>query len=262
VSLVRGTWCIIANQAYNVCLRGEVSSNVGPHQNTTFMPHRTIETPKKPRHLTAAERLYHRDELRAARYSALADSEGFLSICFALESLGLRLHGKKADLGTYRSKLKQIAKESIVLTELTSRFPDTFTQFDALYELVRTARNDAMHSGVYARHATAAAVELCIGLEEAVMKETHLQRRLVKHFMVKSPVSVEPWQPVALARQLMLTHSFSFLPVKVGTWKLVSETSMARYIQFATQRGEDWSELLATSIDKAEAKGLKLLGNR
>jgi hypothetical protein len=31
VSLVRGTWCIIANQAYGACLRRPVSSNVRPH---------------------------------------------------------------------------------------------------------------------------------------------------------------------------------------------------------------------------------------
>ena len=31
VSLVRGTWCIIAYQAYGACLRGPVSSNVRPH---------------------------------------------------------------------------------------------------------------------------------------------------------------------------------------------------------------------------------------
>ncbi len=32
VSLVRGTWCIIANQAYSACLRGQLSSNVRPHE--------------------------------------------------------------------------------------------------------------------------------------------------------------------------------------------------------------------------------------
>lgn len=212
----------------------------------------------KPKKLSDAERLYYRDQLRSARYAALADSEGFLSVCFALESLGLRLKGRKADLGTYRSLLKQIAQDSVVLSELTKRFPSTFTHFDALFELVRTARNDAMHSGVYARHATAAAIELCIGLEDAVMKETHLQRHLVKHYMVKSPITVESWEPVAHARQLMLTYSFSYLPVWVGEWKLVSETSMARYIQ-SSNRGSDWAESLATSIENAQGQGLKLV---
>ena len=30
------------------------------------------------------ERIYYRDQLRAGRYAALADAEGFYSICFAL----------------------------------------------------------------------------------------------------------------------------------------------------------------------------------
>ena len=99
--------------------------------------------------LNPDERLYYRDELRSARYAALADSEGFHEICFALESLGLRLYGRKAALGAYRSRLKQFSKDSVVLSELTQRFPSIFTQFDALFELVLTARNDAMHTGAY-----------------------------------------------------------------------------------------------------------------
>lgn len=209
--------------------------------------------------LNADERLYYRDELRSARYAALADLEGFHEICFALESLGLRLHGRKADLGTYRRRLKQFSKDSVVLSELTQHFPSTFTQFDALFDLVRTARNDAMHTGVYARHATAAAIELCIGLEEAVMKETQMARRLVEDYMVKSPVIVQSWQPVAHARQLMLTHSFSFLPVEVDGWKLVSETCMAHYIQSVPKRSEKLVDLLAFSIHAAQDRGLRLI---
>ena len=226
------------------------------------MPTTSDEDMPDTKELIDAERLYYRDELRAARYAALADAEGFHEICFALESLGLRLYGRKADLGTYRRRLKQFSKGSVVLSELTQRFPSMFTQFDALFDLVRTARNDAMHTGVYARHATAAAIELCIGLEEAVIKETEMHRRLVEHYMVKSPVSVESWQPVAHARQLMLTHSFSYLPVKIGSWKLVSETCMAHYIQFASKRGDEWADLLAISIQEAQDRGLKLINAR
>ena len=40
--------------------------------------------------------------------------------------------------------------------------PERFSKFESLYDLVRRARNDAMHTGVYARHATAAAIELFI----------------------------------------------------------------------------------------------------
>lgn len=209
-----------------------------------------------PKKLEAAERVFYRDQLRAARYAAQADSEGFHQICYALEALGLRLHGIKADLGTYKPKLKQLGRDSEILSELTKSFPSSFTAFDALFDLVRTARNDAMHTGVYARHATGAAMELCIGLEAAIMKDKALLRHQVKHYMVKSPVSVEPWQPVAHARQLMLTHSFSFLPVKLDNWTLVSETSMARYLQFGVKDGRTVSKLLSATIKEAMSCGL------
>jgi hypothetical protein len=193
------------------------------------------------------ERLYHRDQLRAGRYAALADAEGFHSICYALEALGLRLHGKKAVLGQYAAKLGELAQSSVVLSQLSAFDPGRFSRFPALFELVRSARNDAMHTGVYARHATAAAIELCIGLEEALMKEQQLPRQAVEDFMVKAPITLEPWQPVAHARQLMLTHSFSFLPVFMGTWKLLSETGLARYMR----SGADWKDLLSASIEAA-----------
>ena len=107
-----------------------------------------------------------------------------------------------------------------------------FSSFDSLFDLVKTARNDAMHTGVYARHATAAAIELCIGLETALMNVANMPRTIVKDFMVKSPIIVESWQPVAFARQLMLTHSFSFLPVqRDGKWMLISEGAIAKYLR-------------------------------
>ena len=216
-----------------------------------------------PHKLSLEERQYYRDELRAARYSALADSEGFLAICYALEALGLRLLDRKESLGAYKNKLKAIATQSVILSELPECHPGTFTGFDALFDLVKTARNDAMHTGVYARHAAAAGIELCIGLEEALMntkentEETPVTRQLVKDYMVKSPIVVEAWQPVAQARQLMLTHSFSFLPVKLDRWKLVSETAMARYLSGASETNK--RALLGALIKAAAGSGLNLL---
>ena len=115
-----------------------------------------------------------------------------------------------------------------------------------------------MHTGVYARHATQAAIELCIGLEGALMKEQQYVRNLVQDFMVKGAVTIEPWQPVAHARQLMLTHSFSFLPVFLDAWKLVSEYALARYIRSAG----NGSELLSASISHAASNGLELIDAR
>ena len=132
--------------------------------------------------------MHHRVQLRAARYGALADAEGFPAICFALEALGMRLLKRKADMGRYEEKLIGLAEDSVVLTELSLRYPQHFGKFEALYNLVKSARNDAMHTGAYARHATVAAIELCIGLEDALMKEQKIPRTLVEDFMVKSVV--------------------------------------------------------------------------
>ena len=208
--------------------------------------------------LESSERLYYRDQFRAARYAALANAEGFYEICFALEALGLRLSGTKADLGKYRKPIHDFANSSVVLNHLSSSFPGMFGKFDSLYEQVRVARNDAMHTGVYARHATTAAIELCIGLEEAIMNTPQQPRKLVEDYMVKRPVLLEHWQPVAYARQLMLTHSFSFLPIFQDSWKLLSEVAIARYIQSS----ESWGKRLAANIKEASQNGLELLPAR
>lgn len=206
--------------------------------------------------LSREERLHYRDRFRVARYSALADAEGFGEICFTIEALGLHLSGKETTMGSYLQQIRLLAKDSIILSSLTQNFPAFFTRFDALYESVNNARNDAMHTGVYARHATTAAIELCIGLEEALMAEKQIQRETAADFMVKSPVIVESWQPIAHARQLMLMHSFSFLPVYLDDkWKLLPEVSMARYLHQNPNR----RELLAMPIHKAATNVLDLV---
>jgi hypothetical protein len=204
--------------------------------------------------LTWNERLHYRDRFRAARYSALADAEGFGEICFAIEALGLRLCGEEAAMGSYLKHIQPLAADSTVLVSLTNQFPALFTRFEALYATIKNARNDKMHAGVYARHATTAAIELCIGLEEALMAEQQIRRETVADFMVKGPVVVEPWQPVAHARQLMLMYSFSYLPVYINRWLLVPEVSMARYLH----RNPNRKGLLATPIEEAATTGLEL----
>ena len=204
--------------------------------------------------LSADEKIYYRDRLRSARYSALADSEGFGEICFAIEALGLRLTGEKGAIGTYRAAIGELAKNSVLMNSLFESFPQLFTKFSALYETLRRARNDVMHTGVYARHATSAAIELCIGLEEVLMANNQANKLLVGDYMVKSPVIIQSWQPIAYARQLMLTHSFSYLPVYLDEWKIVSEYSMAKFLHGASNQ----SKVLAVSIKEAAVQGLKL----
>lgn len=253
------TQCHYPEWAYDWTKRSEAGITAG---NTLYrravsviikdMPHESTVLPIVPWN----ERLHYRDQLRAARYAALADAEGFGEICFAIEAIGLRLRGEKADMGRYEAHIRRLSADSLVLSDLSTQYPCYFTRFDALYETVRLARNDAMHTGVYARHATSAAIELCIGLEEALMKEQDFPRRTVADFMVKAPVALESWQPVAHARQLMLMHSFSFLPVLMKTkWQLVSEVSMAKYLNGPANK----KDLLATAIDAASWQGLELI---
>lgn len=227
-----------------VCVAAEGAVDV----TALIMPIRCLER---------EERLLHRDRLRAARYAALADAEGFHEICYAVEALGMRLFGSQDTLHKYKPAIKKLASASPSLAGLPDDFPMFFTRFEALYETLRRARNDAMHSGSYARHATAAAVELCIGLEEAVMN-TSDALPTVADFMVKSPVSIEEWHPVAHARQLMLMHSFSFLPtLHDGRWKLLSEMAVVAFLQPKQRMARD--EALAQSIADAVDSGLKLL---
>lgn len=195
------------------------------------------------------ERSHYRNRLREARYMALADAEGFSEVCFVLEALGMRLDGKNADLGKYLRAIAKLAEDSDVLRGAAIDHPKLFARFPALYKTVQNARNDAMHSGVYARHATAAAVALCIALEEALMTPQQIKRETVGDFMVRSPVTVEQWQPVAYARQLMLTHSFSFLPVRLDLdgapkWYLLPEVSVAKFLH----NKDDRKTLLAQPI--------------
>ncbi len=212
---------------------------------------------KSAKDLLLDERIYLRDLLRSARYAALADAEGFHEVCYAIESLGMRLRGEKGDLGKYQCCIKKLAKSSSVFEDLPNDYPNFFTHFDALYDTLRRARNDAMHTGSYARHAATAAVELCIGLEESLMNATETKKS-VADYMVKSPVSIEKWQPVAHARQLMLMHSYSFLPYedKDGKWKLLSELAVVGFLH-KSEGGK--KKALAQCISDAVIDGLKLL---
>lgn len=216
-------------------------------------PSNPHSAPPLMRRLEPAECVHYRDQFRAARYAALADAEGFGAICFALEALGLRLLGKQGTLERYKDRIAGYASLSSVLSDLATRQPSRFKSFEALYKTVQTARNDAMHIGAYARHATEAAIELCIGLEEAMMVEVV---RTVGNVMVVSPVTVANWQVVAHARQLMLMHSFSFLPVRLDTsWWLISELGLAKFLSGNGQK----KARLGLTIQEARGAGMEMI---
>lgn len=197
--------------------------------------------------LEADEMIFFRDRLREARYGALADAEGFAQLCFAFELLGSRLLGEKLGLGKYKEQLKWLATNTL-----------NADRFDALFRRVLDARNDAMHTGAYARNAAHGAVQLSLMLEEGLMSKSTLT---VADYMVTTPVYVEEWHTLGYARQLMLVNSFSYLPIFHGDgWKLISDIAMAKFFQRLTS--DDRKTFEARSIQNAleqdEQKSLKL----
>lgn len=81
----------------------------------------------------------------------------------------------------------------------------------------------------------------------------------VADVMVSEVVVLDPSQPVAHARQLMLMYSFSFLPLYFrGQWHLLSDISVAQYLSSA-QDFNTKKLFLGASIEIAtNVHGLKL----
>lgn len=188
-------------------------------------------TPERepPPELSPDERQYYRDKLRSARYAALANSEGFLSICFVLEDLGIRLLGIQKSIGGYQQAITHLVPKKNRKVEVGQQH--LFSPFSVLYQTVRNGRNDAMHTGSYARHVTVRAIELCVLLEDSLMSSADFFDKPVLNYMVREPTVLDELQPVARARQLMLTHSFSNIPVFTGgSWHLLSDISLSKYL--------------------------------
>lgn len=196
--------------------------------------------------LSKTARIAYRDHLRESRDHAIADAEGFQEVLFAIERLGTAALDRVTALGGYEGRLRKIAEASPLAFCLPSKYRFLFTPFDLLYNIVRIARNDALHQGAYARHLTSHAIELSLILEDALTTDS----TTVSDFMVKGVVCAELWQPLAYLRQVMLSNSFSFLPVKLhdGSWALISDRALARALRQANGNRE---KTLGLTLDKA-----------
>ena len=198
---------------------------------------------------------YCRDVLRTARAAVLRDAEALPEMLFALERVGAVMTGKLGTLKNYKVELTEVGSRSPLALQVPSQHPALHVTFDTLYNLVLLARNEAMHQGAYARHLAQHAVELSLILEDAFMSRSNC----ISDYMVKSPICAEPWQPVSLVRQQMLTNSFSFLPVLLDgdDWMLISDYGLAKLLR--TAPGERAERLNAT-LEKAKKEfGLELL---
>lgn len=205
------------------------------------------------------ERLFYRDKLREARYEALADAESFQQICFAIEALGKRLEPEKVGLGNFRECLRRLVVEDAIGADTSNASRDS-KSFDVLFTALREARNVAMHTVAYARHVTTDAVTLSLMFESALMNEqmeSNTTKRLtVGDFMVSTPVTVQPWQSVAQARQALLINSFTFLPMwHEDKWHLISDAAIASYLR------PNWpaKSQLNRTLSEAVKDGLKIV---
>jgi CBS domain-containing protein len=197
---------------------------------------------------------YFRDQFRQARAKALQDAEGFQDTLFVLERLGIYLTGKIKSLGCYKDAIQQVAMKSPLADEIPNQHIHWHSKFSTTYELVRNARNDALHQGARARHLTNSVILIALVMEDALMNNP----TTVGDLMVREPICAYLWQPLSFVRQQMLTNSFTYLPLlsyKQGMqyWSLVSDFHVARYLR----RG-DRNKLLAKTLDAAIVDGLKL----
>jgi hypothetical protein len=188
-----------------------------------------------------------RDELRDARAAALADAEGFGAVLVAIERVGAVSTGQAKALGTYHQSLRELASASPLVAQLPIDDPKGHTDFDVLYNLVQTGRNDGVHQGAYARALADHAVQLALILEDALMANADK----VRDFMVRDVATAHTSQPLSAVRQMMLMRSFSFVPIHFpggGSWRVLSDRGIARYLRI-DDKGERRRRLAQTVED-------------
>jgi len=196
--------------------------------------------------------LYFRDELRAARAVALGNAEDFSEILFVIERFGVQVTNSVSNMHAYSERIAQIASQSPLAMGHCVPTQGWQVDFRQLYELVKDARNDALHTGAYARHLTGCSIELALVLEDALMSNL----TVVRDFMVKNPVVTFGWQPLAIIRQSMLANSFSYLPYSdsMKKWNWISDFELAKCLRSAPTKARR-KELLALPLEEAVSVG-------
>jgi hypothetical protein len=197
--------------------------------------------------------LHFRDQLRTARAAALRDAEAFQEIVFVLERLGAYVSNERGSLWSYGPKIQDLVAHCPMAKDVPQQLPQFHQSFDVKYDIIRVARNAALHEGARARHLTVNAIELSLVLEEAIMSEC----RQVGDFMVRNPVCAFMWQPLSFIRQTMLVNSFSYLPVPVENggnkdWRLISDF---RLVQCLRRNGKSEKEGLVQKLEDCVKSG-------
>ena len=205
------------------------------------------------------ERLELRKRLQKARYQVLEDGENWLGIAQAIEAVGKAIAKEdkyRSGLGSLKKELQKFIKKKHPTTDPgkkeAERGPLEST-FENLLEEVRKARNDEAHTGVAARSAARIAVVVGIYLEDTLMAASGAEKDGVKAYIQEQVVRAYTWQRLGECRRLMLTHSFSYLPVKIkNEWKMLSDADLAEYL---VVKGPDARK---ETVEEAIKNGLNL----
>ena len=180
--------------------------------------------------MTPESALTFRNAFREARLKVLANAENYQELLFVLERLGTHLApaGKEVSLADAKPCIMELVEHGALQGKSAASDKGELCASE-LYDLVRNARNDAMHEGAFARNLAVHLVQLSVMLEDALVNKS--DGRKAKHYMMREPITAEPWEPIAFVRQKMLVHSFSHLPVRIdGSWKIVSDHGIAVYL--------------------------------
>jgi CBS domain-containing protein len=207
--------------------------------------------------LNRESRQYFLQELRQARLAAQRDAEAFDQLLFAIERLGCFLLKRAATLGAYKEPLLALAKKAALGGVLPTTLMNWHSNMNVLFALVTQARNDALHQGAGARHLTEHAIELTLLFEDALMNGDDSMMEL-RDIMVRSPITAEPWQPLSFVRQVMLTNSFSYLPIWIGgKWSIITDSQVACFLRNGLIENNRNARLGMTVEDSTKA-GLRL----
>jgi CBS domain-containing protein len=196
-----------------------------------------------PANLTKNQRVEFLSRLRDARALVLRDSESFREASTVLEHIGQVIGGIIGNgLKDHEAAIVSLAKEAGHADEDSVR---------RLFNVVREARNKAVHDGAYARHLNGRLVDLLLLLEEAIM--TNMDH--VEDLMVRNPVSAEPWHLVSHVRKMMLENSFTCIPIfksKTGKdrWMLLRDATLMHWIRSEPNKRKQ-KERLAMPVAEA-----------
>jgi len=155
--------------------------------------------------------------LRQCRATVLQDREAFGKAALGLEHIG-QFAGAPIGVGLGRSRDR-------ILALVKKEDNETRRRARKLFEAVLEARNMAVHDGAWIRNRSDQLVELFLLLEEATLHEL----TSVEQIMVSSLVIAEPWHQLAHVRRIMLSNSFSYLPVLITRWLSIRRSNRCHH---------------------------------